>query len=137
MSIEKIIIYFVIFLFIFLIFSNFYAVFLFKRNEKKYDLLLSEFKRNNLELDTLTHFSSFMGFFAIYQKIIYFVRLRKGVKMYRTKGVLVHKEAYHFMQARTSAEIKWILKLHKLYRIIFILTAFFFILLFALVHFFH
>lgn len=63
MSIEKIIIYFVIFLFFFLIFSNFYAVFLFKRNEKKYDLLLSEFKRNNLELDTLTHFSSFMGFF--------------------------------------------------------------------------
>lgn len=59
----------------------------------------------------------FFGSLVNYQKIIWFVRLYKGVKMKFTKDRYVQKEAYQFVQSLPENKIQWILKLHCLYKI--------------------
>ncbi|HBM2489933.1 TPA: hypothetical protein LUX50_004011, partial [Enterobacter hormaechei subsp. xiangfangensis] len=58
----------------------------------------------------------FFGSLANYQKIIWFVRLRKGVKMKFTKDRNVQDDAYKFVQALPEERIGWILKLHRRYK---------------------
>lgn len=100
-----------------------------KKNEKKYNSILDEFNRNGFDLDSVTRFSTGFGVLLVYQKIIYFVRLHKGVKMYHAKNKLVQKEAYEFIQCLPEDRIDWILKLHKFYRCIYTLVAIFFAIL--------
>lgn len=128
-------IYTIIFLFFLLIILNFIAIVLFKRRESEYEALLAEFRMQGLEIDSVTIMASNFGFLATYQKIIYFVRLYKGVKMYRTRGKLVDANAYLFIKKQDENRISWILNLHSLYRVIFSLTALFFILLILFVYF--
>ncbi len=65
----------------------------------------------------------FFGSVANYQKIIWFVRLYKGVKMKFTKDRYVQKEAYQFVKLLPEERIGWLLKVHQLYIIQFYLTA--------------
>lgn len=103
-----------------------FSALMFKKNEKKYNSILDEFNGNGFDLDSVTRFSTGFGVLLVYQKIIYFVRLHKGVKMYHAKNKLVQKEAYEFIQCLPEDRIDWILKLHKFYRCIYTLIAIFF-----------
>ncbi|TXU06894.1 hypothetical protein D4N07_06330 [Enterobacter hormaechei] len=88
----------------------------FKKNEAKYNQLLSEYRQKGYDLDLVTNYASFFGSVANYQKIIWFVRLRKGVKMKFTKDRYVQDDAYKFVQALPEERIGWILKLHRRYK---------------------
>ena len=94
MSLERVVIYTIIFLFFLLLILNIVAIVFFKRKESEYEALLTEFRMQGLEIDSVTSLASNLNFLATYQKIIYFVRLYKGVRMYYTKGRLVHEDAY-------------------------------------------
>ncbi|KTQ97568.1 hypothetical protein NS75R_18085, partial [Enterobacter hormaechei subsp. xiangfangensis] len=48
--------------------------------------------------------------------LIWFFRLRKGVKMNFTKDRNVQDDAYKFVQAFPEERIGWILKLHRRYK---------------------
>ncbi len=129
MSMEIFTIGLIIFLFFLILFMMAFAALWFKKNEKKYNSILDEFNRNGFDLDSVTRFSTGFGVLLVYQKIIYFVRLHKGVKMYHAKKKLVQKEAYEFIQCLPEDRIDWILKLHKFYRCIYTLIAVFFAIL--------
>lgn len=129
MNLEDFIIGLIIFLFFLILFMMAFAALWFKRNEKKYNSILDEFNGNGFDLDSVTRFSTGFGVLLVYQKIIYFVRLHKGVKMYHAKNKLVQKEAYEFIQCLPEDRIDWILKLHKFYRCIYTLIAIFFAIL--------
>jgi len=66
-----------------------------------------------------------MGFYANYQKISYFMRLYHGVKMRFSRNEYVEREAYEFVQNQSIEKIGWMVFLHKLYKIIFSVTAVF------------
>lgn len=66
-----------------------------------------------------------MGFYANYQKISYIHRLQKGVKMKFRQNEDVREDAYVFIQSQPEELTRWIASLVFLYRVIFILTAFF------------
>ena len=63
----------------------------------------------------MANHASFFGSLVNYQKIIRFIRLRKGVKMKFTKDRNVQGEAYQFVQSLPEDRISWMLKLHRLY----------------------
>lgn len=130
----NIIIFSIIFLFFLILFMMVFAAFWFKKNEKKYNSILKYFNDNSLNLDSVTRFSSGFSVLLVYQKIIYFVRLHKGVKMYYTNKKLIQKEAYEFIQGLPDEKINWILKLHLFYRWIYIFSCVFFALLIFLVN---
>ncbi|EHN8900424.1 hypothetical protein F6T96_002616 [Enterobacter hormaechei] len=88
----------------------------FKKHETEYNQLLSEYRQKGYDLDLVTNYASFFGSLANYQKIIWFVRLRKGVKMKFTKDRNVQDDAYKFVQALPEERIGWILKLHRRYK---------------------
>ncbi len=73
--------------------------------------------KKGYDLDLVTNYASFFGSLANYQKIIWFVRLRKGVKMKFTKDRNVQDDAYKFVQALPEERIGWILKLHRRYKV--------------------
>ncbi|PHH45621.1 hypothetical protein CRX51_07540 [Pluralibacter gergoviae] len=117
MMIENILIAIAVLLFISVIIIDFYCSSYFKKNEESYELLLSEYKGHNFDIDIMTNYAVFFGSLVNYQKIIWFVRLYKGVKMKFTKDRYVQKEAYQFVQSLPENKIQWILKLHRLYKI--------------------
>lgn len=120
----------IIFLFFLILFMMAFAALWFKRNEKKYNSILDEFNRNGFDLDSVTRFSTGFGVLLVYQKIIYFVRLHKGVKMYHSNNKLVQKEAYDFIQCLARDRISWMLSLHRFYRWIYFFIAILFSVLF-------
>ncbi|HBL4907196.1 hypothetical protein [Enterobacter hormaechei] len=89
----------------------------FKKHEADYNQLLSDYKRKGYDLDLVTDYTSFFGSLANYQKIIWFVRLYKGVKMKFTRERLVQEEAYIYVQSLPEERIGWILKLHRRYKL--------------------
>ncbi|MGA4583158.1 hypothetical protein ACK6TD_15370 [Enterobacter hormaechei] len=89
----------------------------FKKHEVEYNQLLSEYRQKGYDFDLVTNYASFFGSLANYQKIIWFVRLRKGVKMKFTKDRNVQDDAYKFVQALPEERIGWILKLHRRYKV--------------------
>lgn len=88
----------------------------FKKHEVEYNQLLSEYRQKGYDFDLVTNYASFFGSLANYQKKIWFVRLRKGVKMKFTKDRNVQDDAYKFVQALPEERIGWILKLHRRYK---------------------
>jgi len=89
----------------------------FKKHENDYNQLLSDYRRKGYDLDLVTNYSSFFGSLANYQKIIWFVRLYKGVKMKFTHERPVQEEAYKYVQSLPDERIGWILKLHRRYKL--------------------
>lgn len=66
MSLEKFVIYTIIFLFFLLIILNLIAIVIFKRKESEYKVLLAEFRMQGLEIDSVTSMASNLGFLATY-----------------------------------------------------------------------
>ena len=89
----------------------------FKKHEADYNQLLSDYRRKGYDMDLVTNYASFFGSLANYQKIIWFVRLYKGVKMKFTRERLVQEEAYKYVQSLPDERIGWILKLHRRYKL--------------------
>ena len=93
----------------------------FKKNEHKYDALVSEFKRRDLDLDIVTNIYSFLGPLFNANKIVYFIDLYNGREMKLAKGKPVSKDTYAFIQSQPGENILWMLELHKLNLISFFL----------------
>ncbi|MBJ6387400.1 hypothetical protein JJQ50_24315 [Enterobacter cloacae] len=106
---------FLVLLFINVVIMDVYSSRFFKKHESDYKQLLSEYRQKGYDIDLMTNYASFFGSLANYQKIIWFVRLRKGVKIKFTKGRKVKGEAYQFVQSLPGERIGWMLKLHRLY----------------------
>ncbi|MBK0091585.1 hypothetical protein [Erwinia sp. S59] len=115
-------------------FLHIYAAFIFKKNEKNYEQFVREYEGAGLQLDLTTRVSGFMGFYANYQKISFFMRLYHGVKMRFSRNEYVKREAYEFVQNQSIEKIGWMVSLHKLYKIIFSGTAVFGIFLVVFVY---
>ncbi|MBU5922686.1 hypothetical protein CIW55_16965 [Enterobacter cloacae] len=102
-------------LFVNVVIMDFYSSRYFKKHESDYKELLSEYRQKGYDLDLVTNYASFFGSLANYQKIIWFVRLRKGVKIKFIKDRNVKGEAYQFVQSLPEERIGWMLKLHRRY----------------------
>ncbi|QJT81176.1 hypothetical protein C0557_14375 [Kosakonia sp. MUSA4] len=96
----------------------------FKRHEVSYNELLTEYRSNGFDLDLVTNYSSFFGSLLNHHKIIYFVRLYKGVKMKFAPDRNVQPEAYAYIQQLPQEKMGWILRLHRLYMIQHTITGF-------------
>lgn len=107
----------IVVLFLMVVIMDFISSRYFKEHEAEYNQLLSEYRQKGYDLDLVTNYASFFGSLANYQKIIWFVRLRKGVKMKFTKDRNVQDDAYKFVQALPEERIGWILKLHRRYKV--------------------
>ncbi|ABU79115.1 hypothetical protein NLT11_002944 [Cronobacter sakazakii] len=126
MNFESVLLFLMVFLLIVLVIFSIVNARYFKRNENKYNELLTEYRQRGLDLDSVTKFATYFGSLVIYQKIIWFVRLYKGVKMKYTNDRYVQPEAYQFIQSLPEEKIAWILKLHRLYMIQFALMTLWF-----------
>lgn len=101
------------------------AAAIFRKNKGKYDQFVGEYQQAGLQLDLTTRVSGFMGFYANYQKLAFFIRLYRGVKMRFSKKEYVKQEAYDFVQKQPHEKINWMLELLNFYKVIYLLTAVF------------
>ena len=115
-NLENILLFLIVVLFLLVVIMDFISSRYFKKHEAEYNQLLSEYPQKGYDLDLVTNYALFFGSLANYQKIIWFVRLRKGVKMKFTKDRNVQDDAYKFVQALPEERIGWILKLHRRYK---------------------
>ncbi len=91
-----------------------WAFFLFKSNQRKFDFIMSEFQRINLQIDITTQVANHFPSLFHHNKVSYFARLYKGVTMYHKKNERVGAETYNFVQNLPSEKIKWLLIVHNL-----------------------
>lgn len=132
MKIEAFLLFSIIFLLAILVSLSIANARFFKKNEHKYNVLLSEYRQRGLDIDLVTNVASYFGALALYQKIIWFVRLHKGVRMKYTKERYVQPEAYHFVQSLPQDKIGWILTLHCRLIIQFAIVTLWFLILAAI-----
>ena len=104
-------------LFVNVVIMDFYSSRYFKKHESDYKELLSEYRQKGFDLDLVTNYASFFGSLANYQKIIWFVRLYKGVRMKFTHERFVQEEAYKYVQSLPPERISWMLELHHRYKL--------------------
>jgi hypothetical protein len=123
-----------VFLFFFIGFLHIYANFVFKRNKNKYDDFLDEYEQAGLQLDLTTKVSNHMGFYANYQKLSFFMRLYRGERMLFSRNEFVRKEAYDFVQKQSKDKIGWMKGLLNFYRVIYFITAVFFVFMLIFIH---
>ena len=107
----------IVVLFLIVVIMDLFSSRFFKKHENDYNQLLSDYRRKGYDLDLVTNYASFFSSLANYQKIIWFVRLYKGVKMKFTRERLVQEEAYNYVQSLPEERIGWILKLHRRYKL--------------------
>ncbi len=107
----------IVVLFLIVVVMDLFSSRYFKKHEADFNLLLSDYRRKGYDLDLVTNYASFFGSLANYQKIIWFVRLYKGVRMKFTHERLVQEEAYKYVQSLPDERIGWILKLHRRYKL--------------------
>ncbi|MDF7647086.1 hypothetical protein F3J38_13810 [Pantoea sp. Acro-805] len=103
-------------------FFNIYAAWYFRKHKSCYDAFLVEYKRGGFQLDLSTNVASYLGGYANYQKIVFFVNLKEGREMKFSQSELVHKEAYDFVKMQPDAVTKWMVKLLKIYRVTYLIT---------------
>lgn len=132
MKIEAFLLFSIIFLLAILVSLSIANARFFKKNEHKYNVLLSEYRQRGLDIDLVTNVASYFRALALYQKIIWFVRLHKGVRMKYTKERYVQPEAYHFVQSLPQDKIGWILTLHRRLIIQFAIVTLWFLILAAI-----
>lgn len=107
----------IVVLFLIVVIMDLFSSRFFKKHENDYNQLLSDYRRKGYDLDLVTNYASFFGSLANYQKIIWFVRLYKGVKMKFAHERPVQEEAYKYVQSLPDERIGWILKLHRRYKL--------------------
>lgn len=132
MIFEAVLLFLMVFILVVLVFFSIANARFFKKNEHKYNVLLSEYRQRGLDIDLVTNVASYFGALALYQKIIWFVRLHKGVRMKYTKERYVQPEAYHFVQSLPQDKIGWILTLHRRLIIQFAIVTLWFLILAAI-----
>lgn len=132
MKIEAFLLFSIIFLLAILVSLSIANARFIKKNEHKYNVLLSKYRQRGLDIDLVTNVASYFGALALYQKIIWFVRLHKGVRMKYTKERYVQPEAYHFVQSLPQDKIGWILTLHRRLIIQFAIVTLWFLILAAI-----
>lgn len=115
-NLENILLFLIVVLFLLVVIMDFISSRYFKKHEAEYNQLLSEYRQKRLRSRSGDKLRIIFGSLANYQKIIWFVRLRKGVKMKFTKDRNVQGDAYKFVQALPEERIGWILKLHRRYK---------------------
>lgn len=116
-SIDYLLLFLIVVLFLAIGIMDLFNSRFFKEHEADYNQLLSEYRRKGYDLDLVTDYASFFGSLANYQKIIWFVRLYKGVKMKFTRERLVQEDAYKYVQSLPEERIGWMLKLHRRYKL--------------------
>lgn len=104
------------------IFLHAYAAWFFKRNQKSYQNFISLYQNAGLQLDLTTKVANHLGFYANYQKIAFFMNLRKGQKMRFSKMENVSVKAYDFVQQQPKEDMAWMEKTLCLYQLTFFLT---------------
>lgn len=113
--------YLALLLILFALIMQVFSCYIFKKNERKYIELVSEFRRRDLDLDIVTNIYSFLGSLFNANKIVYFIDLYNGRAMKLAKGKPVSKNAYNFIQSQPKENISWMLRLHNLNLISFFL----------------
>ncbi|WP_448868496.1 hypothetical protein [Enterobacter ludwigii] len=116
-SLENLLLLLTVGLFLVVVIMDLFSSRYFKKHEADYNQLLSDYRRKGYDLDLVTNYASFFGTLANYQKIIWFIRLHKGVKMKFTRDRLVQEEAYKYIQSLPDEKIAWMLKLHRRYKV--------------------
>ncbi|RTN95317.1 hypothetical protein [Enterobacter sp. WCHEn090032] len=114
---DYLLLFLVVVLFLIVVVMELFSSRYFKKHEADYNQLLSDYRRKGYDLDLVTNYASFFGSLANYQKIIWFVRLYKGIRMKFTYGRPVQEEAYQYVQSLPDERIGWMLKLHRRYKI--------------------
>ncbi|PHP92046.1 hypothetical protein CBF17_019965 [Pantoea agglomerans] len=99
-----------------------YAAWLFRINKKAYQDFINRYQSAGLQLDLTTKVANYLGFYANYQKIAFFMNLRKGRKMRFSKTENVSTKAYDFVQKQPKENMAWMEKILNLYQLTFILT---------------
>lgn len=113
--------YLALLLIFFALIMQVFSYYIFKKNERKYVELISEFRRRDLDLDIVTNIYSFLGPLFNANKIVYFIDLYNGKAMKLAKGKPVSKNTYNFIQSQPKENISWMLRLHNLNLISFFL----------------
>ncbi|ENL6905840.1 hypothetical protein [Enterobacter ludwigii] len=116
-NLENLLLLLTVGLFLVVVIMDLFSSRYFKKHEADYNQLLSDYRRKGYDLDLVTNYASFFGTLANYQKIIWFIRLHKGVKMKFTRDRLVQEEAYKYIQSLPDEKIAWMLKLHRRYKV--------------------
>lgn len=116
-NLENLLLLLTVGLFLVVVIMDLFSTRYFKKHEADYNQLLSDYRRKGYDLDLVTNYASFFGSLANYQKIIWFIRLHKGVKMKFTRDRLVQEEAYKYIQSLPDEKIAWMLKLHRRYKV--------------------
>ncbi|WP_181240480.1 hypothetical protein [Enterobacter ludwigii] len=116
-NLEDLLLLLTVVLFLVVVIMDLFSSRYFKKHEADYNQLLSDYRRKGYDLDLVTNYASFFGSLANYQKIIWFIRLHKGVKMKFTRDRLVQEEAYKYIQSLPDEKIAWMLKLHRRYKV--------------------
>ncbi|HDR2535480.1 TPA: hypothetical protein QCI11_000755 [Enterobacter ludwigii] len=116
-NLENLLLLLTVGLFLVVVIMDLFSSRYFKKHEADYNQLLSDYRRKGYDLDLVTNYASFFGSLANYQKIIWFIRLHKGVKMKFTRDSLVQEEAYKYIQSLPDEKIAWMLKLHRRYKV--------------------
>lgn len=114
---DYLLLFLIVFLFLIVVVMELFSSRYFKKHEADYNQLLSDYRRKGYDLDLVTNYASFFGSLANYQKIIWFVRLYKGVRMKFTHERFVQEEAYKYVRSLPDERIGWMLKLHRRYKI--------------------
>ncbi|HED6269532.1 TPA: hypothetical protein U2Q93_000400 [Enterobacter sichuanensis] len=114
---DYLLLFLIVFLFLIVVVMELFSSRYLKKHEADYNQLLSDYRRKGYDLDLVTNYASFFGSLANYQKIIWFVRLYKGIRMKFTYGRPVQEEAYQYVQSLPDERIGWILKLHRRYKL--------------------
>lgn len=116
-NIENLLLLLLVALFLIVVVMDLFSSRYFKKHEADYNLLLSDYRGKGYDLDLVTNYASFFGSLANYQKIIWFVRLYKGVQMKFTHDRFVQEDAYKYVQSLPEERIGWMLKLHRRYKL--------------------
>ena len=116
-NMDNLLLFVVVALFLIVIIMDLFSSRYFKKHEDDYNQLLAEYRRKGYDLDLVTDYASFFGSLTNYQKIIWFVRLYKGVRMKFTHERFVQEEAYKYVQSLPPERISWMLELHHCYKL--------------------
>jgi len=99
-----------------------YAACYFKAHQVAYQDFIDRYQKAGLQLDLTTKFANNLGFYANYQKVAFFMNLRKGRKMRFSQTENVSIRAYDFVQQQPQENVAWMEKTLHLYQFTFCMT---------------
>lgn len=123
MSLYDFFIYGSLILSVLVILLHVYAAWFFRINKKSYQDFVNRYQNAGLQLDLTTKVANHLGFYANYQKLAFFMNLRKGRKMRFSKSENVSIKAYEFVQKQPREKMVWMGKALYLYQLTFFLTV--------------